>query len=1200
LAAALLLLLAVPLSSAYGQTKPAFVAVGTATTLSTIGSYGAGHVAANSLGDVFYSDQKAATGYYVPHGTTSPVALITGLSGGRNTYVDSSNNVYFPSNYSGYVVMIPYVKGAYTTGTALASVTTNCTSTSTAPCRAFTATSMGSSNSVIGGYYQPTDLGIDGSGNVYVLEASDSTGVSGYKVIKLVPASTSGTLTYTASLLVNFGATNLSALSAEVAVDSTGDVYFTNKTNTDSTYATCTGLYQVPAGSSTASAFGSCKTPAGVSVDRYGNVFVPDSSSYAYHEFPAVNGVANTSAEFTPFYGYSGYGIGFDGRGHYFYVGYSGGNVMYRNSIYGYDFGSGPIGTSLGTQTFTLTYSGSYTPAAIKISSLSPSAFTYTAGSCATGAVSQGSNCTVTVGYTPSAVGLQRGELVLLDSSGTQIGALPVSGTGTGALQTIDPGVQTSLGSGWKSPKGIDVDSSGAIYVADSGANAVYRYASVSDVSPNSIGSNLSAPTDVKLDAAGNAYIADSGNGRIVVVPIVNGSLSSSAQSVLYSDISSNTGLALDRNANLYVADSGNARVLEIAAAGGIPNPGYIRTIGSGFTYPVAVSTDSSGNVYVVDQEGSSTNDVTEVVSAGGALNTIGTGYSNPSGLAVDASGSVYVADTSNDRLIKVPSENGAINANDQTSVGGTVAAPHGVAVDGSGNLYVTDSTNGVVAQIARTQGVLNLGSANLNTTTSQQAAEVTNAGNSALSLGTPAYTASGDTSYFTVATSSSSACTAGLALSSGSACTVAATFTPTVMGAFSDVLTFSSNATDSSSSTLTIEGKGTYIAPTSLALTQTSPSGTPSFGQSLTIAANLTYTANGSAVPSGTVIFYVDNAQYKQAVTITNNTAAITISGLTAGSHTFGASYSGDTNYASSSASTLSLTIARISSSVSITGLQGVSSNPTSAVPGATLVYTATVVPTGTVAPTGTVSFYAGTTQFGSAAVVASGSAYTAQLSTTNTPEGNDSITAVYNGDVNYLPSTSDAVTVEITAAAYTLTPASGTLSVKAGQTGSINFTITSQSGYAGTLGFSCSGLPAFSQCSFSPVNFSLVSGVPQTVTMQIITTQSKTDTPPTVGMLQRWGAHSRGAAPLAFALLCPLGLLGLRRYRKSFRRALGLLLFAALLAGSVQCVTGCGGNLNVNSPKGTYAVVVTAYGTNSTTSATTMQTATISLTVQ
>jgi serine/threonine-protein kinase len=191
---------------------------------------------------------------------------------------------------------------------------------------------------------------------------------------------------------------------------------------------------------------------------------------------------------------------------------------------------------------------------------------------------------------------------VLLDSSGTQIGALPVSGTGTGALQTIDPGVQTSLGSGWKSPKGIDVDSSGAIYVADSGANAVYRYASVSDVSPNSIGSNLSAPTDVKLDAAGNAYIADSGNGRIVVVPIVNGSLSSSAQSVLYSDISSNTGLALDRNANLYVADSGNARVLEIAAAGGIPNPGYIRTIGSGFTYPVAVSTDSSGNVYVVER----------------------------------------------------------------------------------------------------------------------------------------------------------------------------------------------------------------------------------------------------------------------------------------------------------------------------------------------------------------------------------------------------------------------------------------------------------------------------------------------------------------------------------------------------------------------------------------------------------------------
>jgi hypothetical protein len=118
----LLLLLAVPLSFAYGQTKPAFTAVGTATTLSISGSYGAGHVAANSLGYVFYSDQKASTGYYIPHETTAPVALITGLSGGRNTYVDSSNNAYFPSNYSGYIVKVPYVNGAYTTGTALSSV----------------------------------------------------------------------------------------------------------------------------------------------------------------------------------------------------------------------------------------------------------------------------------------------------------------------------------------------------------------------------------------------------------------------------------------------------------------------------------------------------------------------------------------------------------------------------------------------------------------------------------------------------------------------------------------------------------------------------------------------------------------------------------------------------------------------------------------------------------------------------------------------------------------------------------------------------------------------------------------------------------------------------------------------------------------------------------------------------------------------
>lgn len=1195
----LLLTLAVSLVPIFGQTKPAFVAVGTATTLASgLASYGMGHIAANSLGDVFYFDQKGNTAYYIPHGTTTPVALFTmsglsaGGSGARSAYVDSSNNAYFPINYSGYVMKVPYSSGGYTTGASYASAPSACTSTSTTPCKAFSASVVTNSSSVYGGYCQPTDMGMDSSGNVYLLEASDSSGTSGNKVLKLTPATTSGTLTYTAALLANMGTANVNA---EIAVDSSGDVYYAKSGTTISV---------IPSGSTTATSFGSFTTAVGVSVDPYGNLFVPDSSTYAFSVFPAVSGVPSTSVQYTAFYGYTGYGIAFDGQGHYFFAGYSGGNTMNRNSIYGVNFGSGTVGTSLGTKTLTLTFAGSYTPATYQISSLSPAAFSYTAGSCVAGAAkSQGANCTVNVSYTPTAVGLQKGELVLLDSSGSQIGAVPLSGIGTGTIQTVDPGVQTSFGSSWKTPMGIDVDSSGAIYVADAGANAVYRYASTSDTAPATVGTGLSAPRDVKVDAAGNVYIADSGNGRVVKVPIVSGSLSSSGQTTLYSSTSSNTGLALDLLNNLYIADAGNSRILEIASAAGSPNASFIRTVGSGFTYPVALSTDSSGNVYVVDQGNSSSNDVYEIVSAGGAQNALGTGYSSPAGIAVDASGSVYVGDTGNDRLLKVPSEGGSINPNDATSVGGSIAAPHGVAVDGSGNLYVTDSTNSTVALITRTSGVLALGSANLNTTTSQQTAEISNAGNSTMTLGSTAYTQSGDTSYFTLSTSSSTGCTASLALTSGSACTVAATFTPTVQGSFSDVLTFSSNATNSSTSTLTITGKGTYIAPTTLSIAKTSPTGTPVYGDSITIQASLAYTANGSYTPSGSITFYVDGAQYKQAVTISGTTASIAISGLTAGSHTFGASYGGDDYYAASSADTISVTISKLTSAVTITGLGGsVYYYPTSAATGASVIYTATITAQTAAQPTGTVSFYTGSTLIGTATVSGNSSVYTAVLTTTSTPAGQDAVYAVYSGDTNYLTSTSSTVSIDITSTAFAITPTTGTITTTAGSSGSLTLTAISYAGYGGILSFSCSGLPAYSQCSFSPTNFSLTASsdsstsTQQSLTLTILTSSAATKTPTTVGSL----LHPGSGSPVLLVLLAPLGLLGLRRSRKSLRNVLGIFLLTGLLAGSVTCMTACSNTLTNITSKGTYTVNVTAYGTNTSSSATTTQTATVTLVVQ
>src|SRR5580698_7689169 len=91
---------------AQAQTTPSAVIV-QSKTLTTING-NAGHVAANSAGDAFYMSQTDGVLYWLKRGTTVPIAMMTGLtSGSRSVYVDSSNNVYVPSNYSGTIVEIP-------------------------------------------------------------------------------------------------------------------------------------------------------------------------------------------------------------------------------------------------------------------------------------------------------------------------------------------------------------------------------------------------------------------------------------------------------------------------------------------------------------------------------------------------------------------------------------------------------------------------------------------------------------------------------------------------------------------------------------------------------------------------------------------------------------------------------------------------------------------------------------------------------------------------------------------------------------------------------------------------------------------------------------------------------------------------------------------------------------------------------------
>ena len=193
------------------------------------------------------------------------------------------------------------------------------------------------------------------------------------------------------------------------------------------------------------------------------------------------------------------------------------------------------------------------------------------------------------------------------------------------------------------------------------------------------MGTGLSQPSAVAVDGAGNVYIGDSGNNRVVEVPVQAGVPNNSAQSVVITGLSGTTGLATDYTGSLYVADSGNSRVLRITNTSGTPNPGYTATIGTGLKAPVAVATDSKGDIFIADQ---TANDVVEITPLSSAQVQVGSSLSGPSGLAVDPAGSVYIADSGNLRIIKIPNENGSLNANDQYQIGQTIANPYGVVLD--------------------------------------------------------------------------------------------------------------------------------------------------------------------------------------------------------------------------------------------------------------------------------------------------------------------------------------------------------------------------------------------------------------------------------------------------------------------------------------------------------------------------------------
>jgi len=321
----------------------------------------------------------------------------------------------------------------------------------------------------------------------------------------------------------------------------------------------------------------------------------------------------------------------------------------------------------------------------------------------------------------PSSIALDsKGNLYIADAINHRIRLLTggnvttVAGTGTGGWAG-DGASATSAELNF--PEGIAVDSAGNLYIADTGNHVIRKVDTTGNITTiagtagqsGALGDNgpatsaqLSRPAGVALDSSGNLYIADTGNSEIRKL------VGSNIFCVLGcgttgGSLSNPNGLALDATGAIYIADSQQHSVIKysgvtLTVLAGTGNYGFSGdggpAVDAQLDTPEGLTMDASGYIYIADSFNGRVRKILrdgtiQTIAGNGAVAYSGDGGPAtaaslyfPRGLAVDGQGNIYVSDTGNGCIRLLTPTYPAISAGGvaNSASGATALAPGSLA----------------------------------------------------------------------------------------------------------------------------------------------------------------------------------------------------------------------------------------------------------------------------------------------------------------------------------------------------------------------------------------------------------------------------------------------------------------------------------------------------------------------------------------